>query len=60
MMATDWEEVGEFITKNPIPSVDLSIAEIDCVENALVCMREAVDSYPTIKMYKPGELIFCF
>jgi len=57
MMATDWEEVGEFITKNPIPSVDLSIAEIDCVENALVCMREAVDSYPTIKMYKPDGTV---
>ena len=54
MMAPDWEEVGEFITKQPIPGVDLTIAEVDCVENSLLCLQQGVDSYPTIKMFNPG------
>ena len=28
--------------------------QIDCVANSVLCLKEAVDAYPTIKMYKPG------
>merc|ERR1711936_534903 len=42
-MAYDWEK--------PLPGVDLTIGEVDCVDNALLCLKQGVDSYPTIKLY---------
>ena len=27
--------------------------------NSVLCLKEAVDAYPTIKMYKPGEQLYC-
>merc|ERR1719215_530320 len=52
-MEPDWKQVGEFVTRNPIENIDLTIGEINCVENSILCLKEAVDAYPTIKMYKP-------
>merc|ERR1712032_432942 len=54
-MEPDWKEVGEFLTRNPIENIDLTIGEINCVENSILCLKEAVDAYPTIRMYKPDN-----
>jgi len=57
MMEPDWEEVGEFVSSHQdmFPDRDLTIGEIDCVANSVLCLKEAVDAYPTIKMYKPDN-----
>ena len=57
MMAPDWEELGEYMSKQEMPGVDLTIAEVNCVENSVLCLKQGVDSYPSIKLYKPG--LFC-
>ena len=54
MMAPDWEELGEYMSKQEMPGVDLTIAEVNCVENSVLCLKQGVDSYPSIKLYKPG------
>jgi len=53
MMAPDWEELGEYMSKQVMPGVDLTIAEVNCVENSVLCLKQGVDSYPSIKLYKP-------
>ena len=53
-MAPDWEELGEYMSKQVMPGVDLTIAEVNCVENSVLCLKQGVDSYPSIKLYKPG------
>ena len=50
-MAYDWEKLGESNRDKPLPGVDLTIGEVDCVDNALLCLKQGVDSYPTIKLY---------
>ena len=52
-MAADWEELGESIRDKPLPGTDLTIAEVNCVDNPLLCLKQGVDSYPTIKLYQP-------
>ena len=37
--------------------MDLTIAEVDCVEAAMTCMDEGVDGYPSIKLYKDGNVM---
>ena len=37
--------------------MDLTIAEVDCVEAAMTCMDEGVDGYPSIKLYKDGNVL---
>ena len=50
-MAPEWDELGESMKGKALPGVDLTVGEVDCVDNALLCLKEGVDSYPTIKLY---------
>ena len=50
-MAPEWDQLGESITGKPLPGVDLTIGEVNCVDDALLCLKQGVDSYPTIKLY---------
>ena len=50
-MAPEWEDLGESFQGKALPGVDLTLGEVNCVEEALLCLKEGVDSYPTIKLY---------
>ena len=50
-MAPDWEELGENLRDKPLPGTDLTIAEVNCVDSPMLCLKQGVDSYPTIKLY---------
>lgn len=56
-MAPDWNDLANHFFEKPIAGVDLTIAEVDCVEAAMTCMDEGVDGYPSIKLYKDGNVM---
>ena len=49
-MAPEWDQLGESIKGKPLPGVDLTIGEVNCIDEALLCLKQGVDSYPTIKL----------
>jgi len=56
-MAPDWNDLANHFFENPIAGVDLTIAEVDCVDSAMTCIDEGVDGYPSIKLYKDGNVV---
>merc|ERR1711892_550839 len=56
-MAPDWNDLVNHFFENPITGVDLTIAEVDCVDSPMTCIDEGVDGYPAIKLYKDGSVV---
>merc|ERR1711892_536738 len=56
-MAPDWNDLPNHFFENPIAGVDLTIAEVDCVDAPMTCIDEGVDGYPAIKLYKDGNVV---
>ena len=50
-MSPEWDQLGESIKAKALPGVDLTIGEVNCVEEPLLCLKQGVESYPTIKLY---------
>jgi len=55
-MAPDWNDLANYYFEKPITGVDLTIAEVDCVDSTSTCIDEGIDGYPTIKLYKDGNV----
>lgn len=34
----------------------LTVAEVDCTSNGDLCTKEGVKGYPTVKLYKDGDV----
>ena len=60
-MQHDWEDVAEHFKENPVPGVSLTVAEVDCTAgmdgSMSICMQESVHGYPTVRLYKDGDLV---
>jgi len=60
-MQHDWEDVAEHFKENPLPGVSLTVAEVDCTAgmdgSMSVCMQESIHGYPTVRLYKDGDLV---
>jgi len=60
-MQHDWEDVAEHFKENPLPGVSLTVAEVDCTAgmdgSMSICMQESIHGYPTVRLYKDGDLV---
>ena len=60
-MQHDWEDVAEHFKENPLPGVSLTVAEVDCTAgmdgSMSICMQESIHGYPTLRLYKDGDLV---
>jgi len=56
-MAPEWNDLANDLFKKPISGVDLTIAEVDCVDAPMTCSDEGVEGYPSIKLYKDGNIM---
>ena len=60
-MQPDWEDLAEHFKENPVPGVSLTVAEVDCTAgmdgSMSICMQESIHGYPTVRLYKDGDLV---
>ena len=60
-MQHDWEDLAEHFKENPVPGVSLTVAEVDCTAgmdgSMSICMQESIHGYPTLRLYKDGDLV---
>lgn len=57
MLAPKWERMYQEIGADVAARHNFHIASVDCVANGDLCMKEDVEVYPTLTLYKNGKKV---